>query len=292
MVEATLKRVVNRIVNLPTLPQVVSTIVSLTDDPNCAIQDVTDVISRDPTISVKILKLVNSAFYGFPSQISNLSQAVVILGLNTVRNVTLSASVFSVFKKGTGEEHAFDRTACMVHTSAVAFIAKYIAQKLGGHDPEEAFVGGLLHDIGKIILDTHMSKEFAAALRLAESGAVSGTEAEEQTVGTTHAAVGGWLIGHWKLPESLGRAVAKHHTPDQAGEASRLAALLCLSDAIDHLQNETEDNIDLARLPVPALEILSLEAAELTGVLGATREEAKKAQDFFSALGESEEKRK
>jgi len=289
-VETAVKRVVNRIVNLPTLPQMVSTIVSLTGDSNCSIRDVTNAISMDPTISAKILKLVNSAFYGFPSQISNLSQAVVLLGLNTVRNVTLSASVFGTFQKNGNGDGKFDRTACLVHSSSVAFIARYLANKTSRQDSEEAFVGGLLHDIGKLILDTHLSREFIQAVELADAkGMVSTYDAEQEMLGVTHATIGRWLIERWKLPDSLGEAVGYHHAPDEAPGNPRFAALLCMANCMDHALSSSEDGIDPSRISPMALDLLGLEAAHVPGLLDAAREESEKANAFFSALDDARE---
>jgi len=284
MTQDRVKRVVSRVVNLPALPQVVSTVISLTDDPNYSVAAITEAISRDPSISAKILKLVNSAFYGFPSKISSLSQAVGILGSNTVRSVTLSASVFDAFRKKEKEDGGFDQTACWIHSSSAAFIARYLAGRLGGLEAEEAFAGGLLHDLGKVILDAHMGGEFAEAVRLSEREGIPAHEAEQQVLGATHAEVGAWLIQNWKLPESLGRAVSYHHSPDAAPDGARKpAAVLCLADALSHLHSAGGE-ITLDMLPGRAVEIVGLDGGQLSDILARTGEEVEKAKLFFGAM--------
>lgn len=287
--EDALKRVVSRIANLPTLPHAVASVVSLTSSPNCTVAAVAKVIARDPTLSMKVLKLVNSAFYGFSGRIANLSQAIVILGLNTVRNVTLSASVFNVFQKNTTGGASFDRSAELIHANSSAFIARYLAGELGGHDPEEAFVGGLLHDIGKIVLDTYLPGEFAQAMALSKSSNLDSSEAEQQVLGATHAEVGGWLVERWKLPGHLGEALAHHHRPDPSSKSARLAALLCLADCMDHLQAGPETEVGRSQLPAPALEIIPFGDDLLPKILADTRDETEKAKAFFAIVSDSPE---
>jgi len=145
-----LRSIVRDISDLPTLPQVVTRIMSMMDDPNASAEDVNNVLERDPTLVAKILKLVNSAFYGLPHKISSVRQAIVILGFSTVRSLAISAAVFDLF--GEGNDEAFSRIKFWEHSIGVASAARLVGRREGGIDEETAFVTGLLHDLGKLVL--------------------------------------------------------------------------------------------------------------------------------------------
>ena len=197
-----LKVVVDRIEELPTLPQVAAKIMRLIDDPASSAQDIHKVMSRDTALAGKMLKLVNSAFYGLPHKVSNLNQAIVLLGFNTIKSLALSVSVFGVFGKGRGAR-SFDRERYWRHSVGSACIYRVLARKVKMVDPETAFVAGLLHDIGKLVLDQYAAPELGQVIDEAEKRKCAFVEAERALFGTDHSAVGGWLVDRWGFPEVL-----------------------------------------------------------------------------------------
>lgn len=228
-----LQIVVNRVRNLPTLPQIIPQLMRVLDNPNASAAEVGKVISADQALMAKVLKLVNSAIYGLPRRISTLSQATVILGFNAVRNTAIAATVFKYFGKfGDG---IFDRWQFWQHSLGCAVASKVIARHTGNQDPEEAFTAGLFHDIGKIVIDQFVHQDFLKICDRVCTDGVRMIDAEMEILGVSHAQIGGWLVRKWNLPAPLVNAVVYHHEPHLAGQASRIVSIVHLGDALARL---------------------------------------------------------
>jgi putative nucleotidyltransferase with HDIG domain len=223
-----LKAKIERITTLPTLPQIVTKIATMVDSPQTSVADVGRVIAKDQVLSARVLKLVNSAFYGFSGRVSSVTHAMVLLGFNVVKGLVLSASVFDLFQQEGAD--GLDRRRLWDHSIGTARIAGVLAQKVKLQEPEEAVVAGLLHDLGKIVLCAHLPEQFASIVELARRKNLLMWEAELEVLGVTHADVGRWLLERWKLPGKLVEPVALHHAPHLAREAP-------LTTAIVHLAN-------------------------------------------------------
>lgn len=210
-----LKKLVSKIVGLPTLPSILAKINQMMLDPNTSAQQVGALISGDPTMASRVLRIVNSSFYGFPNRINTVSHAIVILGFNSVKSIVLSSSIFDAFgaaKKKT----AYDRSEFWKHSIGCGVACRVIARRLGMPAEEEFFIAGLLHDIGKIILDQHLHNQFEDVLSLVDAEDVLMLEAEERVIGVTHAELGGWLFTKWGLHTGLVAGVTHHHLPATA----------------------------------------------------------------------------
>lgn len=223
-----LRATIERITTLPTLPQIVTKIATMVESPQTSVADVGRVIAKDQVLSARVLKLVNSAFYGFPGRVSSVTHAMVLLGFNVVKGLVMSASVFDLFEQEGAD--GLDRRRLWDHSIGTARIAGVLAQKVKLHEPEEAVVAGLLHDLGKIVLCAHLPEQFASIVELARRKNLLMSEAELEVLGVTHADVGRWLLERWKLPGKLVEPVALHHAPHLAREAP-------LTTAIVHLAN-------------------------------------------------------
>jgi len=228
-----LQRVVNKIDKLPTLPYIVTTLSDLLRNPNTSASDIHKIIMKDPALSSRILKLVNSAFYGFSERISSLSHAIVILGFNTVKNIALTASVIDIFSKGGVEEIEFDRKAFWVHSLAVASTSRLIATKIRLPAVEDIFVGGLLHDIGKLILDQFVHEKFVEVFKRVQEKNILIKDAEAEVLdGVNHSQIGGWLAMKWKLPTPLVQMVGLHHRPALGDQLIKPIACIHLADIL------------------------------------------------------------
>jgi len=197
---------------LPTLPVVARQIQKLIAHPNSSMMQIAQVISRDQAVSSRVIRLVNSAFYGLRGRVSSVQQAIVILGLNTVKNLTLGVSVVKAFE-GNSNASIFDREQFWIHSFATAMGAKLMAEQLKLREPEDYFLAGLLHDVGILVLDQFFHAEFVEILKQALLSKVEYPEAEKKAIGTNHAEVGEYLARRWQIPGFLGDCMRNHHQP-------------------------------------------------------------------------------
>ncbi len=223
---------IQNIQDLPTLSVVMAKMVEMLDSQEASPKELADLIAEDQSILSAILKLVNSAFYGFPRKITSAHQAVVILGFSTVKSIALGASIFKAKPRKGGKE-VFDRSGLWVHSLGVATASKLIAQKIGHGDTDEAFVAGLLHDVGKVVFDTQFPAEFLEVVEKAEDENILILEAERGILGLNHAEAGQILLFKWQLPLPVVNAVGFHHDLEKAPATYlRLAAIVHLADII------------------------------------------------------------
>ncbi|MCC6738007.1 MAG: HDOD domain-containing protein [Planctomycetia bacterium] len=276
-----LKRVVDRIQGLPTLPAMLSSINRLMANPRTSAKEIAQLISSDPAITSKVLRVVNSSFYGFPNRISTVTHAIVILGFNTIRSVVLSTSIFDALRK-TAPAQGFDRTAFWRHSIGVGSLSRVVARHLGFTSLEEFFIAGLLHDIGKVALDSYLPEEFAKVVARVREADVTMLEAEEAVLGVTHADVGGWLLQKWSLSQALVDAVARHHNPSLAGENMKTAAVVHLSDLIARaLQIGSGGDRRMPPLSDEGWSALGVSTEAFPALLAEGAEEAERAMVFL-----------
>jgi HD-like signal output (HDOD) protein len=224
-----LKKIVEKIRDLPTLPSVVMRVVAMAQDPDASASDVESILSHDPSLTMKVMRVANSSFYGF-GDIKTLKEAVMGLGFPASRSVVLSTSVFESFP-GTGQP-GFDRAEFWRHSLAVAVASRLLAVNRRFPEIEEAFIAGLIHDIGKIVLDEYASEAWQAVLSHAAEKKILIFEAERVVLGCSHAQVGRWLAGKWKLPAHFSSAIFYHHQPSFACHGEVLVSFVHLSDIL------------------------------------------------------------
>lgn len=192
---------------LSSLPQVVSEVLKISADPDSATADMAKAIMKDPNLTARLLRVANSPFYTSVQQITTINQAVVTLGMRAVTAMALAASVYNL---ANSINSSIDRKRFWRHSLEVAMASQEIARAIKYESPEEAFVCGLLHDIGILILEASFPDAYAKIWRLAEAGE-SLAKMEEENWGTNHARVGQFLLRQWGLPEILSEAVGGHH---------------------------------------------------------------------------------
>lgn len=228
-----IKRITESIIGLPTLPTVVSKMIELVDSPRTSAASLARLISTDQALTARILKLANSAYYGFPREISTVNMSIVVLGFNTVKDMGLSLSVFDVFKKIESSD-SFDIARFWEHSVACGVAARMLARSYRSRFAGEAFVSGLLHDIGKVILNQYFHEEFAEIMKRSGEGAQTLEEAEDAVIGTRHPQVGAWLAEKWNLPRIIVDTIQYHHEPWNAIVDKPFVATTSLADTICH----------------------------------------------------------
>ncbi len=228
-----IRKVTESIISLPTLPTVVSKMIELVDNPKTSAASLARLISTDQALTAKILKLANSAYYGFPREISTVNMAIVVLGFNTVKDMGLSLSVFQVFKEAEVNK-AFDVSKFWEHCVGCGAAARMMARRLKYRYVGEAFVAGLLHDIGKVVLNQYVHKEFMEILALTSDGTMSLDDAEDKVIGTRHSQIGSWLAEKWNLPKIIVESITYHHEPWEAQNEPLLVAIVTIANYLCH----------------------------------------------------------
>jgi putative nucleotidyltransferase with HDIG domain len=224
-----LKAVVGRIDNIPTLPTVVAQVTEAIRDPRVDASHVGQIISRDQALAAKTLRLVNSAFYGFPRKINNITRAIIVMGFNKVRNLALTASVLDAFKS---RDKDFDYAGLWKHSLGTAIAAEVLAKAIKSSEIEDAFVTGLLHDIGKLVMALYAKDAFARIRDHVEKNDVLMLNAEMELFEIDHGLVGAWLADEWKFPQKLARAIRLHHNPEAAREYQEIIYITHVADIL------------------------------------------------------------
>jgi len=192
---------------LLSLPQTLVEVLKIARDEKSSAEQLARVLMHDPALTAKVLRVVNSPFYGVQREVTTLSKAVVMLGLRQVTALALSASIYNLTQKW---DTKIDRVRFWRHSLEVAIASRMIAETIGYPHTEEVFVAGLLHDIGLLILEKSFPEDFASLYQKAQKGE-STIEIEEEIWGTNHARVGQFLLEQWNIPQAICDAVGHHH---------------------------------------------------------------------------------
>ncbi|TFH64801.1 MAG: HDOD domain-containing protein [Candidatus Zixiibacteriota bacterium] len=263
--EEKLKHRLSTISNLPSPPLVFTQITKVINDPKTSVKDISAVMSEDAAMSAKVLRLSNSAFYGARSEITGIRQAILVLGLEAVKSLVLSSSVFDMFKSqklDTNFQDAFWR-----HSLATALAGRILIQQhhsLSCYDPEVAFSAGLLHDIGKLIICCFMPADHKQVRQQLQDQRLSDYQAEEYVLGYPHTLIGSTLAQNWKLPASIHEAIEFHHSPsDPTDEDGKYSSVIHVADYLARLTFEEK---------LPAIEGWSYLQPEIGEYLGLTTE--------------------
>ncbi|MCF7802890.1 MAG: HDOD domain-containing protein [Candidatus Marinimicrobia bacterium] len=226
--------------SLPTLPDVVVKITELVNSPNSSMRQIESVIEVDPVLSSTVLKVVNSSFYGMAQEISALRLALVILGIKEIKNLVLSLSVFRLFSGKTYKQD-FNLKDFWHHSATTGQIAKTLSQRLNLQFAGEEFVGGLIHDIGKVVLFKTLDDEYIEVMKYAREKRARLHQVEMDTFGFHHGHVGGWLGEKWHLPKKLIATVVYHNNPKKTPEYQQLVGIVSLASALTRAAGANPD---------------------------------------------------
>jgi HD-like signal output (HDOD) protein len=230
--------------DLPTIPAVLSRILSVLDGERSSARDLVEVIEHDQALTSKVLKLANSAFFGFSRHVATIPRAVVLLGFATVRNLAMGVKVWDALA-GAGRHREMAETL-WAHSALVAAGARLIAARVRGVDPDASFTSGLLHDVGKLVISLKLGMPYWALLRRATAESCAVDVLEREHLGVDHAQVGGWLMDAWRLPPGVVAAVRLHHAPPAEPEWSP-ARVINVADRLLHGSDlETGDLVPAA----------------------------------------------
>jgi putative nucleotidyltransferase with HDIG domain len=240
-----LRTLVAQMRSLPSVPTLYFRIMEALASPDTTIERIGEIIASDPSMTAKILQLVNSAFFGIARRVSHPADAVQFLGVGRVRSLVLSLHVFSCFQPA--HEGTFSIERVWKHSMMTALVAQKIArlQRADRAFLDETYVAGMLHDIGKVMLAVSLPELYDRAVHLAAEKKITLVEAEIETFGVSHAQVGAYLLSLWGLPITIVEAVAFHHTP-QASAVQSFSPLTAV-----HVASVLEQQLQAAPAPEP-----------------------------------------
>ena len=260
---ADLEEIILKSCDLPTIPSIAGKVMQMLSNANTTAEHLNKAIIVDQALTARVLKIANSSFYGCRSTISTVSQAVVIIGFTTIRNVVMAASTKGVYKQ-------FGLTEKMLHDHSVgtAMACYHVEQMSGQKKSEEVFLSGLLHDIGKVILNNTDPDRFKKVMQIVYNDGRDFSEVEQEVFGFTHSDVGSLVIKKWKFSDEMEQMIKHHHNPDQFDGSDpylqRLTATVNLADALCYKTGigvRDPQEIDLSQYP--SVGILKLDHGQL-----------------------------
>jgi HD-like signal output (HDOD) protein len=247
------------------------------ENPKSNMNQIAQVIAKDQALASKTIKLVNSAFYGMSKKVTSISQAIIILGLNTVNNLMMAISVVKMFTN-TGEKPIFNQEEFWEHSFATALIARLIAKKIYYDDPEVCFISGLIHDIGRLVYDQFLHNDFLKAYTLSKEKNVALIQLEEAILGGDHTFAGGYLSTKWKLPPEIYSSIRFHHSvfevPQDYSQHSKVITIVAKANQIANKEGigSSGDNYITPDNSIPPLKI---DQREIDSIVESVKSEIK-----------------
>lgn len=273
--------------DIPTLPIVASKVNELINNPNSSSADIANVLKKDQVLTAKVLKLINSPYYGIPSEVTDVQRALAFLGFNTLAQLVLGLSVFSLFPADGNEE--FSLLEFWRHALATGVCAEVIAKRVKYPKPEEVFTCGLLHDIGKIVMHQIAKNTLMKIVATAKADGKSFAETEGELDVPGHAFLGEYIAAKWGLPQVIRNAIRYHHV--DVREAATILPGMKPAIYIVTLANALVVNMGIGHsgdysdggLKPYMYEVLGLKAPHLDQIKEQTQEEMKKAGTFLAS---------
>jgi putative nucleotidyltransferase with HDIG domain len=240
--DGSIKKIVSQIESLPSLPAIYTEIIAEIQSPDPSIKNVSEIIGRDLSMTAKILQVVNSVFFGLPQRIKNPQQAVMLLGLETIKSLVLSVKIFSEFSQK--KFSWFNIDALFKHSISVSTYAKAIVknEKMDQDLINYSLMAGLLHDLGKLILATNFKNTYQQVQTESQNSDHNLWDLEHETFGTSHAEMGAYLMGLWNLENPIIEAIAFHHCPAKSVSTQMgLLTAVHVANALDHEEDSPQD---------------------------------------------------
>ncbi len=256
----TKKKQILSVKELPTLPEVLNEVTKMIEEDRFSQEEIAKVISKDQSLTAKILKMVNSPIYGFPRRISTVQHALVLLGLNVVKGLIISTTVFDMMTKA--------MKGMWEHSVGCATICSLIAKEVGFENPEEFSIAGLLHDIGKVIVAVQLPDSYEKINQLVKEKDISYREAEEEVLGFSHSRINLWISDYWNLPLNLKEGLTYHHKPVLAKHYPEFAHVVHIGDFLTKLFGIGFGGDDqVPKLYIESLKFLKISLKKLEKIL-------------------------
>lgn len=280
--KSVVEKVKESIDRMPSLSPVIHKVNEVANNIRSSAQDLTDVIQFDPVLTAKVIRMVNSAYFGLPQEVKSLKQAVVMLGINTIKNVALtSAFLGKSYLKGST---VLDGEDFWKHSLGVAVASKMIAKRLGVEEKflEEYFIAGLIHDIGKILINNFFPEEMKKILEISLQKNLIITDIEKSVLGLSHEEIGIAIGKKWKFENNLLYAVGRHHQPVMTGQSAIFSMVTAVSDTfVKILKVGFSGNHRVHPIPEEVWNVLGLTEENVFEALADINKEIEKARLFL-----------
>lgn len=274
------KQLIEMVETIPAFPQSVSQVIAMTSNPNCPPKKLVQVIERDPILTMKVLKLVNSAFFGLSKEVISVQHSVVYVGLNTIKNVAISVAMAGVLPDT--NDAGLDMQEFWKNSLAVGVIAKMLAEKnrVPPNESADFFVAGLLHNIGKVIFAHFFPEDYRKVLEVTEAKGLPLHKVEKELLGLDHCQLGSLLAKEWKLPENLRLCIRSHHTMVKDYGDNQLLVAIIAAHQLNHYIKGTRGVV--RQLPKQVEDYLGAPLIDVADSLVNLENEIEKAEAFVN----------
>ena len=282
---ASFQDIIERIHTVPSLPEVVMQVCRLVNDPHASAAQVNAIMVKDPAMAAKMLRMVNSVYYGLPEPVNDLEKAIIVLGFKTVRSIALSVSVLNAFQQ---QNASFNMKSFWAHSAVSAGICRLLAGKTRICDPELAFIIGLLKDLGKLILVENAAEEVRAIVAVAREFRLSFPAATRKVMDTDDGELCAWLMQSWNLDVDLIQAIRWQYSLDgvEGKPQAKLVAMCQFAEYLCALKKiRVSGNCDEPALDPRVWGLLGLDKTALVEVLTVVNDEVDNARQFLLLAG-------
>lgn len=277
----TAKGLLNKFTTGKTLPHITIQLAKLISDENSTMQDFEKMIKMDPTLVLRILRGANSPYYGLRQKVNSISRAVVVIGINNLRNMIVTEGLKSLFK-GNNSKNPFSRNRLWLHCAAVSICSQMIMERIFGLNGEDAFLCGILHDIGMIVEDQTASDLFSKVCNTYDESSNSITDYEKEIVGTDHCEIGHLLAKDWQLPIDVQEGIQFHHKALDHVSPSSLTGAIQLAEYIVSQLDYTAIPGMKAKLSLPLANHIRNNVKEYKALVRDLPNEMSKAKDLYA----------
>lgn len=278
------KDIVKKFSDLKTLPHVAIKVTQLVNDEKSTMQEFEEIIKLDPVLVTRLLRLVNSPYFGLTQDVESISKAIVFTGMAQLRNMVAVEGLRNLYQ-GEGDEY-FSREKLWLHSATVAILADMIAKRIFGQEGDNVFLAGIIHDIGLVAEDQVAGDLLREACKLYKNGGKSLTECEDEVIGTNHGEVGALLARDWKLPEDVLKSIRFHHDMEKDIPASSVSGILQLAEYMSCKLNYTPISGTAPQLSPSFTRHLKNMMANYKVIIRDLPEEMEKAKELYGSQEE------
>jgi putative nucleotidyltransferase with HDIG domain len=288
MRELSIRNILNRVDELPEVPQTALRVIQLLNDPDTDVTSLADVISSDQALTAKVLRLCNSVYYGLSRKVTTISEAVMIIGFSSIKSLVMMITTQSTLNKGL-LGYKLNAGDFWEHSIGTAEICRYLAVELKHDEPEECFIAGLIHDIGKMVLNQYALPEVYKATNLHQKESIPIYEAEQKILNFDHAAIGGALAERWNFPPMLVESIRCHHsfeTSVEQGKVDFLPTLVATANLLEQMLRK--DPVAQLRFQQEApliAEVLKIKPSDLDTLLPILNKKVEETRQLAILMG-------